>query len=142
MTNQPPHPGLTYCAHWRCWLSPQACAARWRAANRGRRRSGLIEGTFSPTCYDTYCGRCEVGRERAEREDAMKKAKNQQPPPITAKPPPPPAPAPGLRFSWLDLLGEPLVEDFLKDAKENGRSPAEHLRHVVKEYLYLCEMGA
>lgn len=102
-----------------------------------------MEGTFSPACYDTYCGRCEVGRERAEREDAMKK-RNGIPDlqPDNRPSPPGRAIGVGLRLSWLNLIGEPLAKEFLRDAKENGRSPAEHLRHVVEEYLYLCEMGA
>ena len=52
------------------------------------------------------------------------------------------ATCPGLRFSWLDLIDEPMVEEFLRDAEESGRLPAEHLRHIVAEYYYLRELGA
>lgn len=34
------------------------------------------------------------------------------------------------------------MEEFLRDAEESGRLPAEHLRHVVAEYYYLRELGA
>jgi hypothetical protein len=92
---------------------------------------------------DTHCKDCEIGRENARMEDEMKKKKNKQPPPAAAKPAPPtPPPPPGLSFFWLDMIGEPLVEEFLLDAEESGRTPAEHLRHVVAEYYYLRELGA
>jgi hypothetical protein len=100
-----------------------------------------MEGTFVMAATDTYCRDCEIGREHARREVEMKKKKNQPPPPVASKPPPPPPPPAAIPFSWSDLLGETLVEDFLQAAKDNGRSPGEHLRHVVGEYLYLESLG-
>jgi len=148
-----PRADLFLCEHWSCWLLPRACAARYRSANRKRRWGpSPMEGTYSPAAMDTYCRDCEIGREHARREDEMAKAKTKKAGAVAVQAEADPHGAdavavrqsagPGLRFSWLDLIGEPLVEHFLRDAEESGRRPAEHLRHVVAEYYYLESLGA
>ena len=129
-----PRAGLFFCDHWRCWMSPRACAVRHRAANRKPRWGpSPMNGDYTPALGGNYCGRCEIGRENARREDEMAKGKTKTDG----------GASPGLRLAWLEVvIGEPLVEEFLRDAEESGRLPTDHLRHVVAEYYYLRELGA
>jgi len=69
-----PRAGLFLCEHWRCWLSPRACAARHRAANRKPRWGpSPMSGDYTPSLCGTRCRDCEIGREHARREDEMAK---------------------------------------------------------------------
>jgi hypothetical protein len=89
-----------------------------------------MNGDYTPALGGNYCGRCEIGRENARREEEMKKAKKSGVPDATWENP----------AVWRELLGEPLAGKFFEVAGEDH--PIDHLRHVVAEYYYLRELGA
>jgi hypothetical protein len=129
---------LFYCEHWRCRLTPRACAARHRNARRGAVTYGVLSAE-PPGCHDTYCRDCEIGAENARKEPDMRPKKT---PPVSYHNDPVENMRVPKDHHLRLLLGEKLAGNVMRRAAAQKMDAAEHLRQIVAEYMYLESLGA